>query len=63
MPSHRRLEFALNAGLRFMTPEELFGGAVPDPDWALWGWNPFSYPHTGAPAGQEFSLARYDSAD
>ncbi|GAA5879365.1 hypothetical protein JCM3774_003805 [Rhodotorula dairenensis] len=38
-------KFALNAGLRFMTPEELFDNELPDPDWALWGWNPFQYPH------------------
>ncbi|GAA5976293.1 hypothetical protein JCM10908_005444 [Rhodotorula pacifica] len=46
-------KFALNAGLRFMTPEELFSDEAPDPDWALWGWNPFAYSHTpadGAPA-------------
>ncbi|KAG0667521.1 hypothetical protein C6P46_000054 [Rhodotorula mucilaginosa] len=52
-------KFALNAGLRFMTPEELFGGAVPDPDWALWGWNPFSYPHTAPP---ESTSLRVDAA-
>ncbi|KWU44086.1 PNK3P-domain-containing protein [Rhodotorula sp. JG-1b] len=44
-------KFALNAGLRFMTPEELFAGADPDPDWALWGWNPFSYQHAVDAAG------------
>lgn len=42
-------EFALNAGLRFMTPEEVFDNAPPDPDWALWGWNPFRYAHDSTP--------------
>lgn len=41
-----RAEFAANAGLQFLTPEELFGGEEADPDWALWGWNPLAYNHT-----------------
>ncbi|POY76763.1 hypothetical protein BMF94_0012 [Rhodotorula taiwanensis] len=39
-------KFAANAGLQFLTPEELFGGEEADPDWALWGWNPLAYNHT-----------------
>lgn len=48
IPRERRAEFALNAGLRFLTPEECFEDAPLDEDYVLWGWDPFAYDHSSA---------------
>ncbi|BGP46903.1 DNA kinase/phosphatase Pnk1 [Rhodotorula kratochvilovae] len=42
-------KFALNSGLRSLTPEEFFHGAPPDPNWTLWGWHPHAYDHSLPP--------------
>ncbi|KAK4050106.1 DNA kinase/phosphatase Pnk1 [Microbotryomycetes sp. JL201] len=39
-------KFALNVGLKFMTPEEFFLDEAVDPEWQLEGWDPRTHDHS-----------------